>query len=128
VTAQSLSVPLRVLIVEDEYLIAADLAQEFTEAGMEVIGPTGSIKQALRLISEQGANIDVATLDVNLSGELVFPVADALQAIDVPFVLCTGYDLEKIPAAYRHVPRFEKPLDSARLLETLLHGRPRGSG
>jgi DNA-binding NtrC family response regulator len=112
--------PQSVLVVEDEYLIAAALAQTIEDAGMEVIGPASSVKQALQLIAEFGNKIEVATLDVNLRGTLVFPVADALRTMGVPFVFCSGYDLRKFPDAYKELPRFEKPVDSERLLEALL--------
>ena len=57
--------------------------------------------------------MDGAILDVNLNDEKVFPVADALTAIGVPFVFTTGYSASDLPAAWRHVPRLEKPVDAA---------------
>ncbi len=56
---------------------------------------------------------------MNLGGEVVFPLADALRAQDVPFVFATGYDAWALPEAYADVPRCEKPLDSRRLLDVL---------
>ena len=106
----------RLLLVEDEYLIATDLAWAFEQAGAEVIGPAGSVEEALELVRDEGARLDGAVLDVNLRGERVFPVADALAAKGVPFLFATGYDASLIPVPYAGVPRHEKPVDRARLL------------
>jgi CheY-like chemotaxis protein len=110
----------RILIVEDEYLIAADLADGIEAAGAEVIGPLGTVPQALsELADETHPAPHAASLDVNLRGVEVFPVADALRARGVPFVFCTGYDLGNIPARYSDVPRFEKPVDMTLLIGKL---------
>jgi DNA-binding NtrC family response regulator len=100
----------RILIVEDEYVVALDLAQSFEQIGAAVIGPVGSVARALALLSG-GTTFEMAVLDINLGSEKVFPVADALSARGLPFVFATGYDTVSIPAAYRAVPRFEKPVD-----------------
>jgi DNA-binding response OmpR family regulator len=68
----------RVLIVEDEYMIARDLALALEDAGAEVVGPAGTIQDALELI-EDNDGIDGAVLDVNLHGERIYPVADLLS-------------------------------------------------
>jgi CheY-like chemotaxis protein len=109
----------RILVVEDEYLIAAELADLLQQSGAEVVGPVGSVPQALALIAERKTEIDGATLDVNLRGTPVFPVADALRTLGIPFVFCTGYDTEKIPSAYRSEPCCTKPIDSALLMKHL---------
>jgi DNA-binding NtrC family response regulator len=111
----------RILIVEDEYMIAADLAQWFEEAGAEVIGPAGSVKSALTLLTGNGFKLDAAVLDVNLHDEQVFAVADALSAAKVPFVFATGYDSHVIPASYAAVPRCEKPVDMTEIARLLGH-------
>jgi CheY-like chemotaxis protein len=108
----------RVLLVEDEYLLAAGLADECAQLGVETIGPAGSVKQALELV-EHGARLDAAVLDINLRGDTVFPVADALRARGVPFVFVTGYERQEIPEEYRNVVSFRKPIDPARVLRTL---------
>jgi hypothetical protein len=81
----------RVLLAEDEFLIAEDLASALSAAGATVIGPAYSVAGALRLIESCGA-LDGAVLDVNLKGEAAFPIADALLGRGVPFVITTGYD------------------------------------
>jgi CheY-like chemotaxis protein len=90
----------RILIVEDEYIIAADLAQLLEGLGVTVIGPVGSVADALALLAGEPA-IDAAVLDVTLGTEKIFPVADALRARGVPFVFATGYDAWIIPPPMR---------------------------
>ena len=107
----------RVLLVEDEYLLAARVADEFG-LGVEAVGPAASVEQALELI-EHGGHLDAAVLDINLRGDVVYPVADALRARGVPFVFVTGYEQQPIPEEYRNVVRFRKPIDPARVLRTL---------
>jgi|tagenome__1003787_1003787.scaffolds.fasta_scaffold20986509_8 hypothetical protein len=109
----------RLLIAEDEYMIALDMADFFEEAGAEVIGPVGSVKDALALVARERGRLDGALLDVTLHNDKIYPVADALCAAGVPFVFATGYDAQSIPQAYADVPRCAKPVDRdqvARLL------------
>ena len=108
----------RILVVEDEYLIASDLAEWLEEQGAEVLGPVPGVAEALALI-DAGPLPDVAVLDITLGTEPVFPVADALQAARVPFVFVTGYDAALIPARYENASRCIKPLDRARVLRAL---------
>src|ERR1700709_917173 len=109
---------LRLLIVEDEYTIAFDLTDTLQAAGAITLGPTSSLAEALALV-EAERHLDGAVLDINLNGELVSPVADALRARSVPFVFATGYDARVIPAAYAEVPRYEKPIDVRQLARGL---------
>ena len=108
----------RVLVVEDEYMLARDLCGELEGAGAVVVGPAPNVEGALALIASE-RRIDVAALDVNLRGELAFPVADALSARGVPFVFVTGYEDKALFAGYAEVPRCEKPLDVTTLTKTL---------
>jgi len=108
----------RILVVEDEYVIAVDLAASLEDLGVAVVGPVRSVAEALALI-EREATLDAAVLDVNLGAEKVFPVARSLQARGVPFVFATGYDHWIIPSAFEKVPRFEKPVDTAELVRAL---------
>ena len=109
----------RLLLVEDEYLVAADLAYALERAGAEVVGPAGSVADALELVRDEGDRLDGAVLDVNLGGERVFPVADALAERGVPFIFATGYDASIIPSTHADAPRHEKPVDRVRLLREL---------
>jgi CheY-like chemotaxis protein len=107
----------RVLIVEDEYLIAADLAYELEKLGVEIVGPVASVAEALQLIENDTP--DGAVIDINLRGEKGYPVADALAHRRVPFVFATGYDRATMPRAYAARPRCEKPVNPAALAEML---------
>jgi DNA-binding NtrC family response regulator len=97
----------RVLIVEDEVLVSLLLEDMLGDLGHEAVGPAGNMETALRLANE--ASVDMAILDVNLNGEESYPVADALAARGIPFVLATGYGADGVREGYRHVPRLQKP-------------------
>ena len=105
----------RILVVEDEYVLAQDLQRELEDAGAEVVGPVPSIAGAMALL-DAGAAPDAAILDVNLGGEMVFPLAEALRERGVPFMFATGYDAWSLPQAFAEVPRCEKPFDVGRCL------------
>ena len=109
----------RLLVVEDDYGIANDMARFLDDAGAEVVGPAGTVEDALELVESEATALDAAALDINLHGERVYPVADALAARGVPFVFATGYDAQVIPEAYAGVPRLEKPVDRAQLARAL---------
>lgn len=108
----------RILLVEDEYFIADDLVRAFEADGATLVGPVSSIDDALDLIGGTD-RVDGAVLDINLRGEMAYPVADALSARGVPFVFATGYDAAAIPPRYAHVPRCEKPVEAARIAAAL---------
>ena len=108
----------RVLIVEDEYFLAQDLAEYLNHLGVEVVGPVGTVTDALELLHY--ADIQGAVLDIDLRGERVYPVADVLEQKQVPFVFASGYGGELEANAYTDIPRCIKPLDFAELANTLL--------
>ena len=115
----------RILVVEDEYMLATDLEMELLDAGAIVLGPFGTIETATEFIGT-GQEIDGAILDVNLRGQMVFPVADLLFERSVPFVLTTGYDASVIPPRFEHCARCEKPVSMARVAQAiggLIHAR-----
>ena len=114
----------RILLVEDEYMLAQDLRRELEDVGAVVLGPEPSVKLALARVATE-AHIDAAVLDVNLAGERVFPVADALAARNVPFLFSTGYQDEIIERRFPGATTCDKPIDTRRLLNTLqnmVHG------
>ncbi|WP_426957984.1 response regulator [Muricoccus radiodurans] len=110
----------RILVVEDEYFLADEVAQALQGDGAEVLGPVARVAEAVSLTRDE-ERIDGALLDVNLAGEMVWPAVDALLARGVPITLATGYDNKAIPQAYAHLPRVEKPLEMRALLRALRH-------
>lgn len=102
----------RVLVVEDEYMMASDLAEAFGRAGAEVLGPAPTVRQAVAIL-ERTKDVHVAVLDVNLSGEMVYPLADLLLARGIKFLFTTGYDAGVIPRRFDASPRLEKPVGPA---------------
>jgi DNA-binding response OmpR family regulator len=110
---------LKVLVVEDSYLIAEHVSDLLTQHGAEVVGPVGRLGPGLKLV-EEGTPVDGALLDVNLDGEFCFPIATALMRRSVPFAFLTGYDDgDIIPRDFAAAPRFGKPLDEAKLVRTI---------
>jgi CheY-like chemotaxis protein len=97
----------RVLVVEDEYLVAMDMSAYLEAAGAHVVGPASNVRAALEAVEQM--ELDGAILDVNLRGEMAYPVADALVARGIPFVFTTGYDAHAVPARFAGVKRCEKP-------------------
>jgi len=112
-----------VLVVEDEYLIAADLTASLESLGLKVLGPAASVGEALSLVEKNWDRLDGAVLDINLRDERVYPVADVLMARGVPFVFTTGYDAVAMPSTYACAPRYEKPVDKTQLVRWLLNER-----
>jgi DNA-binding NtrC family response regulator len=107
-----------ILVVEDEYLLADDLCSELADRDATVVGPAATVEQGVALLEESG-DLNGAILDVNLRGEPVFPLADALMARNVPFVFTTGYDASAIPERFDHVSRCEKPVHIGRVVEAI---------
>jgi CheY-like chemotaxis protein len=98
---------LRVLLVEDEYLIALMLEDMLAELGHAVIGPVARLEKALEIAQREV--FDVAILDVNINGGDSYPIADALAARDIPFVFSTGYGKNSLRAPYHDHPALQKP-------------------
>ncbi|WP_246849199.1 response regulator [Rubellimicrobium arenae] len=99
----------RVLVVEDEYILAKDLREELEREGAEILGPVPTVAEALDLL-KSGPPPSMAILDINLQGQMAWPVADRLRDMGVPFIFATGYEAAAIPPAYAGVPRAEKPV------------------
>ncbi|MCL4766848.1 MAG: response regulator [Hyphomicrobiaceae bacterium] len=111
----------RVLVVEDNVIVAMPLIDFLEECGASVIGPVGSVRAALAALADTEA-IDAATLDVELGREEVWPVAHALLARGVPFVFATGStEDDRFPAPLRHIPRFDKPYATTAVAQALQH-------
>jgi CheY-like chemotaxis protein len=97
----------RILIVEDEPIIALALEEMLQELGFDVASCVSHVSDALAFLSRE--HVDVALLDVNIGAQKIDPVADALAARDCPFVFTTGYGRSGLPAAHSHRAVLEKP-------------------
>jgi CheY-like chemotaxis protein len=104
----------RVLIVEDNSLIALEISQFVEAAGYTVVGPETSVDATIRVLARH--KIDLALLDVKLGGELVFPIAKDLDAKGIPYIFLTSYSAAAIPAQHRHQPLVSKPYSPEHLL------------
>ncbi|MDR9775996.1 helix-turn-helix domain-containing protein [Rhizobium hidalgonense] len=111
--------PQVVLVIEDDYALASDLRSDLTDIGLKVVGPAPNVEKALKYI-EDFPQIDVAILDINLGGSMVFPVADELSRRNVPFFFATGYSREVVPPRFADRIFVEKPLDKAAIYHALL--------
>ena len=117
---------LRLLVVEDEMLIAMTIEDLLCDLGCVVVGPAGSVAKALEIVSSH--EIDGAILDLNLKGEQAIPVAEALRKRGTPFFFLTGYGTGSAGHSQFGVPTLPKPFDPATLQqlieETMLPQRP----
>lgn len=95
----------RVLIAEDDYFVATELANEFRAANAQVLGPCASLAEATRLAQSS----QMAVLDVDLKGQMVFPLADQMMRDGVPFVFYTGYDQPLLPSRFADIVCINKP-------------------
>jgi CRP-like cAMP-binding protein/ActR/RegA family two-component response regulator len=111
-----------VLVVEDDYMIARELADGLKAQGCHVIGPLADPALALELARKERP--DFAVLDVNLNGRVVFPVADFLADENIPFVFASGYGTGIIPPRHRSAAFLEKPVTLDDVLDHLLPKRP----
>lgn len=105
---------MRVLIIEDEYLIASTLAQMLTNAGHVVTGMVGSAEKAIPMLDER--QCDVAVVDANLAGSCAAPIGTALRKRGIPFVVISGYSRQQLLGDLRDAPFLPKPVDPTELL------------
>ena len=109
---------LRLLVVEDEALVAMALEDMLGDLGCVVVDVAGTLARGVALAEKLA--IDGAILDINLGGEKVFPVAERLAERGVPFVFCTGYGLAGILPGFAHVPTIAKPYSQRQLYDLLV--------
>ena len=109
---------MRVLIVEDDYMIAMDTETLLADAGCEVVGIAGTVPEALRMIAEIGC--DGVLLDVNLHHVSSEPVAVELRRRGIPFVVLSGYRKEQETGAYSGAPHLTKPCKAPVLVAAVL--------
>ncbi|WP_338663657.1 response regulator [Pararoseomonas sp. SCSIO 73927] len=110
----------RVLLVEDEYLIADEMESWLRQAGAVVLGPVPDVDAALDIIEREAGALDAAVLDANLGdGETAYPVADRLDELGVPYMFATG-DVRLVDEpSYQSRTRLEKPITQRGLLRAL---------
>jgi CheY-like chemotaxis protein len=105
----------RVLVVEDEYLLAQSVSDHLTRAGCNVVGPVGTVEGALNLLPEH--DLDCAIVDANLNGEFSTAVLEALAAQGVPAMILSGYDQAAMPNALKALPFLQKPVQESELIK-----------
>jgi CheY-like chemotaxis protein len=108
---------MRIFVAEDEFLVAVQLEEDLRAAGLSVIGPFGTLDSAMQ--AARHVQPDLAVLDVNLNGDMVYPLADDLLRRSIPVVLVSGYLPTDLPERFRKIPHISKPYDPARLVELL---------
>ena len=109
----------RVLIVEDESLVAMLIETILEDMECEPVGPASTIDEGLAL-ARDAEGLDAALLDVNVAGQQIFPVAEALKARGVPFVFSTGYGEGGLPDEWRGQPTVQKPFTEAAIRDALM--------
>ena len=108
---------IRVLVVEDEAIVAIDIADQLTEAGFSIVGPAPSVVRALKLIGNVGC--DVAVLDVNLRDETAEPIAHELRSRRIPFLFLSSVSKDVLPLGFNDELLLAKPARSAVLVAAL---------
>jgi two-component SAPR family response regulator len=115
--SESESAGRRILVVEDEMLIAMIIEDAVQDSGGQIVGPAATLEKALKLVEEQ--EFDAAILDVTIRGGNVYPVAELLLNRGIPFVFASGYGEWALPESLRDKPRLMKPFTAAALDEQL---------
>lgn len=110
----------RVLLVEDEALVAMMIQETMTEFGFQVIGPVSTASEALA--AARNSQFEAAVLDINLGDGMVYTVAEILSKRGVPFVFVTGYDAESVDSRFAGVPVLQKPIERNMLQKVFLLG------
>lgn len=107
----------RVLLVEDQMIVAMQIEDILQAAGCKVVGPVGTLEAAIAMARDEP--LDAAVLDVNLDGDKVYPAAEELHSRGIPFILATGYGEQTLPEKWRYRPRLSKPFRREQLEQLL---------
>jgi DNA-binding response OmpR family regulator len=107
----------RVLVVEDEMLLAILMEDTLSDFGCDVVGPVARVADGVRLANSE--RLDGAILDINVAGVEVFPVARELARRGIPFVFVSGYDCRTLPQEWRGRPSLQKPFQPADLARSM---------
>jgi CheY-like chemotaxis protein len=105
----------RILLVEDEFLVATLIEEDLRSAGCSVIGPFARLEPAMAAVKRE--RIDMAVLDINLNGVMSYPLADELAARRIPLMFLSGYVTMNLPERFRTMPRLSKPYDPKVLIQ-----------
>jgi len=116
---------IRVLIVEDEYFLADDLARALRAAGGEPVGPVATAEQAEDLLASEP--VDAAILDLNLRGRMASEFVERLATTGLPCLIVSGYGNDGLPASINAVRKLEKPVSPAAVMKTLAEQVARAS-
>ena len=108
----------RILLIEDEFLIALDIQRELKEAGFDAVEHAATEREALTRIQE--GQWDAVVADANLNGRGLTRIASALNQHQIPFVIVTGYSRESLPPEVGEVPVVDKPFSGRQLIQTVL--------
>ena len=109
----------RVLIVEDEFIIADEIASIVSDAGYSVLGPVGTVDAAEKALAVAEEKPDFAIVDANLRGGSSAPIAHRLRALSVPFCVCTGYRFNDLKPTFGDVSLLQKPVDRRTLVAVI---------
>jgi DNA-binding response OmpR family regulator len=108
---------LRLLVVEDDYLVAADMCSSLRRRGAAIMGPVANVRRGRELVRQQRP--DVALLDVNLNGHLAFDLAHELESEGIRTIFTTGYDAAFLPEPLRGSPCLQKPINLSALVQLI---------
>ncbi len=111
----------RVMVVEDETLLALVISEYLTEIGLSIVGPFNTVIEAMSAL--KNSDVDAAVLDINLGKELAYPLADALQAAKVPFIFVTGYGEAGLEDRFKNIPVLQKPIDRQTLRSVFISSK-----
>jgi CheY-like chemotaxis protein len=109
----------KILVLEDEWMIAEQIEGMLGDLGFEVVGPIGRVEQALALLDEQ--RIDAALLDINVNGTTTYAVAKRLVEADIPFLFLTGYAAADLPGKMGARPLLQKPVNARILRQAMMN-------
>jgi DNA-binding response OmpR family regulator len=108
---------MKVMIAEDEFLVALMLEQDLRDNGYDVVGPFTNIDAARQAAGQEA--FDVAVLDINMAGQMAFPVADELKRRGLPYLFLSGYGRAKLPEEHQAASCLPKPYELTTLLREL---------
>jgi CheY-like chemotaxis protein len=107
----------KILVVEDQYLIADEVCRLLKDWGVRIVGPASTIEAALDFLAHD--RIDAAILDINMRGQKVYPAAEELRRQGIPFLFLSAYDSQAVRADFRDCVFLEKPFSEGRLCSAL---------